>query len=81
MKVKVKLYGTLREKVPGYRQSQGIEVEVPEGARVKDLLSFLEIPVVGYEKAVVAIDGRIRTTNDEIPSGAHAEIFQPMHGG
>ena len=81
MKVKVNLYGTLIQKVPDYRQSEGIEVEVPEGATVKDLLSLLQIPVIGYEKAVVAIDGRIRKTNDEIPSGARAEIFQPMAGG
>ena len=81
MKVKVKLYGTLREKVSDYKQSQGIEVEVPEGASVRELLSLLQIPVSGNEKAVVAIDGRIRKTSDEIPSGAHAQIFQPMHGG
>ncbi len=81
MKVRVNLYGTLCQKIPGYRQSQGIEVEVPEGATVKELLSLLQIPVLGPEKAVVAIDGRIRKTNDEIPSDAHAQVFQPMHGG
>jgi sulfur carrier protein ThiS len=81
MKVRVNLYGTLCQKIPGYRQSQGIEVEVPEGATVKELLSLLQIPVLGSEKAVVAIDGRIRKTNDEIPSDAHAQVFQPMHGG
>lgn len=81
MKVKVRLYGTLSRKVPGYQQSQGIEVEVPEGATVKELLSLLQIPAVGSEKAVVAIDGRIRKANDEIPSNARAEIFEPMHGG
>ena len=81
MKIKVNLYGTLTRKVPGYQQSQGIEVEVPEGATVKDLLSLFQIPVLGADKAVVAIDGRIRKTNDAIPSGARAQIFQPMHGG
>ena len=81
MKVKVNLYGTLAQKVPGYQQSQGIEVEVPEGATVKELLSILQIPALGHDKAVVAIDGRIRKANDEIPSDAHAQIFQPMHGG
>jgi sulfur carrier protein ThiS len=81
MKVNVKLYGMLGQKVSGYRQKQGIEVEVPEGATVEELLSLLQIPVSGSEKAVVAIDGRIRKANDEIPSDAHAQIFQPMHGG
>ena len=81
MKIKVNLYGTLTQKVPGYKQASGIEVEIPEGSTVKDLLSLLQIPISGSEKAVVAIDGRIRKTNDEIPSDAHAEIFQPMAGG
>jgi sulfur carrier protein ThiS len=81
MKVKVRLYGTFSQKVPDYQQSEEIEVEVPEGATVKDLLSLLQIPVSGSEKAVVSIDGRIRKASDEITSGAHAQIFQPMHGG
>jgi sulfur carrier protein ThiS len=81
MKVKVSLYGTLSQKVSGYRQSQGIEVDVPEGSRVKELLFLLQIPVSGPQKAVVAIDGRIRKVDEEIPSGAHAQIFQPVHGG
>ena len=81
MKVKVKLYGTFAQKVSGYQESQGIEVEVPEGATVKELLSLLQIPVSGSEKAVVSIDGRIRKASDEIPSDAHAQIFQPMAGG
>ena len=81
MKVKVNLYGTLSQKVPGYRQSQGIEVEAPEGATVKELLSLLQIPVSGPQRAVVAIDGRIRKENEKIPSGARAQVFQPVHGG
>ncbi len=81
MKVKVNLYGTLSQKVPGYRHSQGIEVEAPEGTTVNELLSLLQIPISEPQKAVVAIDGRIRKANDKIPSGARAQVFQPVHGG
>jgi sulfur carrier protein ThiS len=81
MKVKVNLYGTLSRNIPGYRQSQGIEVEVPEGTTVKELLSVLHIQVSVPQNAVVAIDGRIRKANEEIPSGARAQVFQPVHGG
>ena len=79
MKVKVKLYGILSRRVPGYRHSDGMEVELPDGATVDDLLVFLEISE--SQKAVVAIDGRLRKANDKISHGAHAQVFQPVHGG
>ena len=79
MKVKVNLYGTLGRQVPGYQHSQGIEIELPNGAKIKDLLSLLEIPE--SQKAVVAIGGRMQKANDKIPCGSHAQIFQPVHGG
>ena len=79
MKVSVNLYGTLTARIPGYRQSQGIEIELPEGATVNDLLAILSIPK--SQKAVVAIDGRIRKASDKIPCGARAQVMQPIHGG
>ena len=79
MKVRVTLYGTLSLGVPGYRHAQGIEVELPDGATVNDLLALLEISE--SQRAVVAIDGRIRKATDKIPGGIHARVFQPVHGG
>lgn len=79
MNVRVNLYGTLSARIPGYRQTQGIEVELPEGATVNDLLALLEISE--RQKAVVAIDGRIRKGSDKIPGGAYAQVLQPIHGG
>ena len=79
MKVKVSLYGTLSRRVPGYRHSQGIEVELPDEATVNDLHVVLEISE--SQKPVVAIDGRIQKVNDKIPCGAHAHVFQTVHGG
>jgi sulfur carrier protein ThiS len=79
MKIRVDLYGTLGQKIPGYRHSQGIEMDIIEGATVSDLLALLEID--RFQKAVVAIDGRIYKSNDKIPAGARARIFQPVHGG
>jgi hypothetical protein len=43
MKVRVKLYGALSLRVPGYQHSQGIEIELAEGATVNDLCAHLEI--------------------------------------
>ena len=79
MKVRVKLYGTLSLRVPGYQHAQGIEIELPERATVSDLLSFLKISK--SQGAVVAIDGRIRRAGDKIPGGVLASVFQSVHGG
>lgn len=79
MKVSVKLYGTLSLRVPGYRHSQGIDVELPEGATVHDLLAFLKLSEP--QGAVVAIDGRIRKAHDKIPDGVQARVFQSVGGG
>ncbi len=43
MRLRVKLFGTLPQRYPGYDSSQGLEVEIPNGAKVKDLLARLEI--------------------------------------
>jgi sulfur carrier protein ThiS len=79
MKIRADLYGTLSQKVPGYRHSQGIEMDIVEGTTVSDLLALLEIDM--SQKAIVAIDGRICKPNDQLPAGARARIFQPVHGG
>lgn len=79
MKVTVKLYGTLSQRFPGYQRSQGIEVEVPEGATVEDLLTRLEIP--GSQRAVVIVQSRILKADDEIRCGVLVSVFQAIGGG
>jgi molybdopterin synthase sulfur carrier subunit len=77
MNVKVKLYGTLR--FPGYQPSQGIEVEIPDGTTVKDLLALLEISE--SQRAVVIVEGRILKVDDEIQPGVPVSVLQAIHGG
>jgi sulfur carrier protein ThiS len=79
MKMQVKLYGTLGQQVPGYQHSQGIEVEVPDGARVKDLLAHLSISE--SQGAVVAMEGRLLKADDTIRGGAPLHVLQPLPGG
>ena len=79
MQVKVKLYGTLGQRFPGYRSAQGIEVEIPVGATVKDLLALLEISE--SRSAIVIVDGRILKADDEIRSGVPVNVFQAIQGG
>ena len=79
MKVTVKLYGTWRERFPGYQHSQGIEVEIPEGATVQDLLALLEISE--SQGAVVIMEGRVLKADDQMRGGVPVNIFQSIRGG
>jgi len=77
--VKVKLYGTLSERFPGYQPSQGIEVELPDGATAQGLLAHLEIPE--SQRAVVIVEGRILKADDKIRRRAPVIILQAIGGG
>jgi sulfur carrier protein ThiS len=79
MKVRVNLYGTFRQRFPGYQHAQGVEVEIPKGATAKDLLALLEIPK--SQGAVVIIEGRILKADDEIRRGAPVTVCQAIRGG
>jgi len=79
MKMRVKLYGTLSQQFPDYRHSEGIEVEIPDGAAVNDLLALLGISE--SKKAVVAMEGRILKGDDTIRHGVPVQIFNAIHGG
>ena len=79
MKIRVDLYGTLSRKVPGYSPSQGLEVELPEGATVRDLLMLLKISK--SDGAVVVTEGRIRKPDEILSGGARAQVVQTVYGG
>jgi sulfur carrier protein ThiS len=79
MKLKVRLYGTLSQRFPGYQHSQGIEVDIPDGATVKDLLALLEISE--DRGAVVIAEGRILKADDKMRRGVPVNVLQAIYGG
>ena len=79
MRVNVKLFGTLGQRFPGYQHEQGMEVEIPDGARVKDLLAHLEISK--SFGGVVAVEGRLLTEDAILENGAEVNVFQSVFGG
>jgi sulfur carrier protein ThiS len=79
MKVRVKLYGTLSQGFPGYPHSQGMEVEVPDGATVEDLLALLEISE--SRGAAVIAEGRILRADDKMQPGVPVNVLQAIGGG
>ena len=74
MKVRVRLYGTLSQGIPGYLHSQGIEVEIADGATVRDLLTLLEISE--SQGPVVIVEGRVLKTEDRIQCGVPVSVFR-----
>ncbi len=79
MKIIVKLYGTLREKFSDYQHSHGMELELPDGSLVKDLLVNLKI--AESQGAVVSMNNRILKSNDQIQENGEIQIFQAVHSG
>jgi sulfur carrier protein ThiS len=79
MKVKVKLFGTLSQNDPAYDPQRGIEADLPDGARVGDLLALLGLS--DSNKPVVAMDSLIRGPQDELSEGAVVHVFQAVYGG
>ncbi len=79
MKIRVKLFGILPQRYPDYDSSQGLEVEIPEGARVKDLLARLEISA--SDGGLVAIDNLVVQHDHELEAGVSVRIFQRAFGG
>ena len=79
MKVRVKLFGTLPQRYPDYDSSQGLEVEIFDGATVKDLLARLEISA--SDGGLVAIDNLVVRHDHELKDGVSVRIFQRAFGG
>ena len=79
MKVTVRLYGTWRERFPGYEPLKGLEVEVPEAATVRDLVTLLELPEAG--EAVVIAEGRVLKPGDRVWPGVPVNVMQTIGGG
>jgi sulfur carrier protein ThiS len=79
MKVKVRLYGTLSQRFPGYQPALGTEVEIPDGAMVRDLLTLLGIPE--SQRAVVIVEGRILKAEDRMRGGVPVSVLQAIGGG
>ena len=79
MKVRVKLFGTLPQRYPDYNPEQGLEMEIPNGAKVKDLLAHLELSA--SDSGIVAINKLVVKENETLKDGASVSIFQRAFGG
>jgi hypothetical protein len=79
MKITVKLYGTLQRLRPGYRHTEGITADVPDGTTIAELFALLDLPLDRHVSVIM--DGRARKAEAKVSDGACLNVFQAMHGG
>ena len=79
MKIRVKLFGTLPQRYPNYDPLQGFELEIPDGAKVKDLLARLEI--LASDGGLVVVDNLVVQHDDALKESVSVRIFQSVFGG
>ena len=79
MKITVKLFGTLMTHFSDYDPLKGVEMEIPDDARVEYLLAHLDIPeTMG---CFVSMNNRVVKVEDKLINNATVFIFQALAGG
>ena len=85
MKIGVKLFGALPAKYGGSRHRREIELDIPEGAKTRDLPNHLNIQnqrdLRDLHHVVITREGRILQPGDELKDGDLVSMFQAMYGG
>ncbi|NMB53903.1 MAG: MoaD/ThiS family protein [Leptolinea sp.] len=79
MQVTVKLFATLTHYGPGVRAGEPFKVDLPENARVIDLINTLHIP--SEEAHVVFINNMIVRHETPLKVGSDIGIFPQVAGG
>jgi molybdopterin synthase sulfur carrier subunit len=79
MLVRAKLFATLRRCVPGAASRVPLEVELPDGATVADLVKHFNLPPDAVRVAFV--NGRARPDDWQLEPGDEVSLFPPLGGG
>ena len=79
MKVHVKLYALLRKYHPGPDRSAPLEVELPEGATVADLIPRLNLPAELVRSPFV--NDEVGELSTPLGEGDRVNLFPPVVGG
>ena len=78
MRVSVRLFGLARKVVPAPELEEEMPVELPEGARICDLLKKLGLP---SHRSIATIGKRIGRWNTPLSEGDLVQIVMPPGGG
>ena len=79
MKIRVILFGTLRKSFTDHDPVHGMEVEIPEGSTVGDLIAHIDLPAKKF--GLVSVDGQLVKAGNLLQENAVVRVFQPIFGG
>lgn len=79
MKIKVKLFASFGKYHPGTLPGTPFDLELPDGATLRDLIRRLGLPE--EEVKVCFVNGRVEEWGYTLSDGDEAGIFPPIGGG
>uniref|UniRef100_A0A7C4PL52 MoaD/ThiS family protein n=1 Tax=Anaerolinea thermolimosa TaxID=229919 RepID=A0A7C4PL52_9CHLR len=79
MKIRVKLFASFGKYRPGSLPGTPFDLELPEGATLRDLIHHLGLPE--EEVKVCFVNGRVEELDYTLSEGDEAGIFPPIGGG
>jgi sulfur carrier protein ThiS len=79
MKIVVHLHSILQRKTPQGLQRK-LEVELPEGSTIQDLVDHLEVEVAP-EHLSLAVNGRVARLEQVLRDGDKVHLMVPISGG
>ena len=79
MKIRVILFGTLRKSFSDHDPVHGMEIEIPEGSTVGDLIAHIDLPAKKF--GLVSVDGQLVKAGNLLQENAVVRVFQPIFGG
>lgn len=77
--VKVRVYASLKDYLPGIGLGQSVEVTMPPGATIETLLDKLGIPRA--EVKLCYVSGLYREQGYALQEGDEVALFPPVGGG
>lgn len=79
MKVDVRLFATLQPYLPAGADGDGISLELPAGATVRDVVESLKIPA--EVSCLTVVNGRDAEPDQVLAPGDEVAVFPPLAGG
>lgn len=79
MKVEVRLFATLQPYLPAGADGDGISLDLPAGATVRDVVESLKIPA--DLACLTVVNGRDADLDQVLAPGDELAMFPPLAGG